>query len=245
MKNTKKMIGLFCSTGAENMAAGAGSAANEPKGRGAMKILERMSSTIQSIQCAGRKQARPATTGSMRVFGFSLIALLAVFMVACGSLTSTQNSAQGLSGDWSILFTLEPSGLSDPGSATFSSDPGTGEITGSISLTTEANDPGTFDVTGTIDGSTGTFTLSFAGVCAEDDTDVTATLTGTASGSSMSGNWTESASSGGWCEAGSGIFTGTGSASASYQRAIDNAQRAGKTHSDRVFMRGVVPRHTP
>jgi hypothetical protein len=244
MKNTKKMIDLFCSIGAENRVAGAGSPAIEPKRRKAMKISESMSSSIQSIQCTNRKQARPTTTGALKLVGFSLITLLAVFMIACGSLTSTQNSAQGLSGDWSIMFTLEPSGLSDPGSATFSSDPDTGDVTGSVTLTTEANDPGTFDVTGTLDGSSGAFTLSFAGVCAEDDTDVTATLVGTASGSSMSGNWTESASSGGWCEAGSGIFTGTSSASASYQRAVDNAQRASKTHSGRMLMRGVVPRHT-
>jgi hypothetical protein len=245
MKNTKKMIGLFCSTAAENRAAGAGCAAIEPKGREAMRILEKMSFTIQPILCANRKQAGPTTTGAMKLVGFSLIALLAVFMVACGSLTATQNPTQSLSGDWSIMFTVEPSGYTDPGSVTFSSDPGTGDITGSITLTTEANDPGIFDVSGTLDGSSGAFAFSFAGTCAADDTDVTATLSGTVSGSSMSGDWTESASSGGWCEAGSGTFAGTSTASASYQRAAGNPQRAGKIHSDRVFMRGVVPRHTP
>jgi hypothetical protein len=85
------------------------------------------------------------------------------------------------------------SGYSDPGSGAFSVDPGTGDVTGSITLTTEANDPGTFDVSGTVDGNTGAFSLSFAGICAADDTEVTATLSGTVSGSGISGDWTESA----------------------------------------------------
>jgi hypothetical protein len=242
MKSTKKMIDLSCSTGAENRPTGAGFEAIEPKMNKAKRFLDGMSSSIGLVRYADGKKGG-LTGAAIKLAGFSLIASLSLFVVGCGSTNQTKGTSQNLSGDWSILFTVEPSGYSDPGNATLSVDQG-GDITGNVTLTDEANDPGTFDVSGTVNGDTGAFTFSFTGTCYADDTDVTANLSGTVFGSSMNGEWTESASSGGLCEAGSGTFDGTSSASASYHSAVRKAQRAGNTHSDRVFMRGVIPRRT-
>jgi hypothetical protein len=157
---------------------------------------------ISSILCADGKQARPAKTCATKLAGVSLIALLGVFMVSCGSTTLT--SKPSLSGDWGLTFTVNPTLYTDTGTATLASDPCTGAITGTISTVPGgASDPGraawppvlgTFDVSGTLDETTGGFTFSFTGTCDVNNaaTPVTTTFSGSVSGG-MNGTWTESA----------------------------------------------------